>query len=117
MSLQHLHLYVRNRASAEQFYAEWFGMRIQHRGSDTTVLVDDRDFFLALSDDPSPQTSSMHFGFKLGSAAEVLSLNERMRHAEVEIRKTLYQDESFVTYRCADPDGYLMDVFWQAQNK
>ncbi|MDB5816259.1 MAG: Glyoxalase/bleomycin resistance protein/dioxygenase [Rhodocyclales bacterium] len=115
MSLQHLHLYVEDRLIAETFYSSWFGLRVQRHSDDTVVMADERDFLLALTEDPSPApvTSRFHFAFRLNSVAEVLSLHARMTQADVSIIKPLRQDEAYVAYRCADLDGYLIDVYWE----
>src|SRR5438105_605840 len=103
MALQHLHLHVRDRAVSERFYSSWFGMNVQRRGSEITFMTDEREFLLALMDDaaPAPMPSWFHFGFRLRTSADVLSLNERMAGSEVAIRKPLYQDESLASFRCA----------------
>lgn len=117
MSLQHLHLHVRDRSRAEHFYTSWFGMNVQRRGSEITFMTDEREFLFALMDDaaPAPMPPWFHFGFRMASAATVLAMNERMLDAGVGIRKPLYQDDSLVSNRCADPDGYVIEVYWEAE--
>lgn len=117
MSLQHLHLHVRDRTIAERFYAAWFGMELQRRGTEITFMTDDRQFLLALMHDdaPAPMPPWFHFGFRLPSAKDALALNERMVSEGVVIRKPLYQDDTLVSFRCADPDGYLIEVYWEAE--
>jgi catechol-2,3-dioxygenase len=115
MSLQHLHLYVEDRAIAEAFYTTWFGLRALRRTDDTVVMVDERDFLLALTEEPAllSAPTRLHFAFRLDSVAEVASSLERMTRAGVPILKPLYQDNIYAAYRCADPDGYLIDVYWE----
>lgn len=115
MSLQHLHLHVRDRTLAEQYYAAWFGMTVQRRGSEITFMNDEREFLLALMDDASPEPMPpwFHFGIRLPTADAVLALSRRMIAAGVGMRKPVYQDESLVSYRCADPDGYVIEVYWE----
>ena len=116
MNLLHLHLHVRERAQAEQFYCAWFGMRIARRGQHLTFLTDDGGFDLALSEDASPGALPgwFHFGFRLDSAGAVTDLHDRMAHSRVPIAKGLYQDDTFVSFRCSDPDGYPIEVYWEA---
>lgn len=38
-----------------------------------------------------------------------------MNVARVPIVKPLYKDESLVSYRCLDPDGYGIEVYWEAE--
>ena len=56
-----------------------------------------------------------HFGFRIASAPQVLALHERMEASGVAIRKPVYQDDSLVSYRCADPDGHVIEVYWEAE--
>jgi len=117
MALQHLHLHVRDRYVAERFYEGWFGLGMQRRGSQTSFMTDERGFLLALMSDPSPAPLPpwFHFGFRQASADAVLLLHGQMVLSGVDIRQPVYQDESLVSYRCADPDGYLIEVFWEAE--
>ena len=119
MPLQHLHLHVRDRALAEAFYTAWFGMSVQRHGSEITFMNDEHDFLFALMDDPAPAPMPpwFHFGFRIGSAPQVLALHERMQASGVAIRKPVYQDESLVSYRCADPDGHVIEVYWEAERE
>lgn len=118
MELKHLHIHVRKRVLAEQFYRQWFGLTVARRGESLTFMNDDANFDLALMDDPSPQAlpSWFHFGFRLATGDAVTSLHERMNIAGVPIVKALYQDESLVSYRCADPDGHGIEVYWEAED-
>lgn len=117
MSLQHLHLHVRDRSISELFYESWFGMSVRRRGSEISFMTDENAFLLALMQDPSPTVLPpwFHFGFRLKSGAGVLALHERMVQSGVAIRKPVFQDEALVSYRCADPDGYLIEVYWEAE--
>lgn len=115
MPLTHLHLHVRDRSRAEQFYANWFEMDVQRRGSEITFMTDRSQFLLALMHDtaPAPLPPWFHFGFRLPSLDGLLGLHDRMVQSSVPIGKPLYQDERFASYRCVDPDGYLIEVYWE----
>ncbi len=115
MSLQHLHLHVRNRALAQDFYARWFGLCLQRQLEDISFMTDQRDFLLALMDDAAPAAmpSWFHFGFRLDTASKVLDLHAAMIHAGVPIRNPVIQSERLVSFRCADPDDYLIEVYWE----
>ncbi|HEX5685502.1 MAG TPA: VOC family protein [Ideonella sp.] len=116
MNLNHLHLHVRDRAAAEAFYGRWFGLGVGRRGACLSFLRDDAGFDLALMDDaaPAPMPAWFHLGFRLGDADSVLTLHRRMRDGGVEIVKPLYQDDTLVSYRCADLDGHAIEVYWEA---
>jgi catechol 2,3-dioxygenase-like lactoylglutathione lyase family enzyme len=116
MNLEHLHLHVRDRAAAERFYADWFGMRIARRGQHLTFMTDGGGFDLALGEEasPTPLPPWFHFGFRLDSAGAVTDLHARMERSGVRLVKSLYADETLVSYRCADPDGYAIEIYWEA---
>ena len=117
MNLKHLHIHVRDRPAAEAFYAAWLGMRVARRGESLTFMTDDDDFDLALMDDsaPGPMPVWFHFGYRLETAQAVVDLHQRMSMAGVAIRKALYEDESLVSFRCADPDGYNIELYWEVE--
>jgi len=115
MNIEHLHLHVRDRALAEEFYCRWFGMRIARRGEHLTFLTDDGGFDLALSQDAEPGTlpNWFHFGFRLASPDEVKDLHRRMTQEGVQVPKPMYADDTLVSFRCADPDGYPIEIYWE----
>ena len=117
MELKHLHLHVRDRAVAEQFYAQWFHLTVARRGESLTFMNDEANFELALMDDPVPDAlpAWFHFGFRLTTAEAVASLHQKMNVGGVPIIKPLYQDESLISYRCVDPDGHAIEVYWEAK--
>lgn len=73
MELKHLHIHVRDRTVAEQFYGQWFGLTMGRHGTSLTFMNDEAKFDLALMDDPSAQAlpSWFHFGFRLATAEAV----------------------------------------------
>lgn len=116
MKLGHLHLNTRDRTASENFYGRWFDMQVQRRGKLLTFLVDEYGFELALMDDATPAAMPpwFHFGFRLNSADAVIDLNRRMIESAVEFGKPLYQDPELVSFRCLDPDGYQIEIYWES---
>jgi catechol-2,3-dioxygenase len=116
MNLRHLHIHVRDRRLAEEFYLKWMGMAIARRGERLTFMTDEVGFDLALMDDqtPSPMPAWFHFGFRLPSGQRVIDLHKRMGESGINILKPLYEDDSLVSFRCADPDGYAIEIYWEA---
>jgi catechol-2,3-dioxygenase len=116
MSLLHLHLHVRDRNAAEAFYSRWFGMTVARRGASLTFMTDDAGFELALADDPDPPAMPpwFHFGYRLASGRAVADLYQRMSACGVPLPKELYEESSLVSFRCADPEGYAIEVYWEA---
>jgi len=114
MDITHLHLHVRNRPDSEAFYRRWFALREVSRGDDITFLRGRRDFPFALMDDPAPgaMPAWFHFGIRLDTAADVRTSLAAMTSAGVPIVKALFESESLVSFRCADPDAYAIEVYW-----
>ena len=116
MKLKHLHLNVRDRSASEGFYAAWLGMSVARREERMTFLTDEDGFELDLMDDdqPGPMPSWFHFGYRLPSAEAVVELHRRMSEFGLAIRRPLAQDHSAALFRCADPDGYVIEIYWEA---
>jgi catechol-2,3-dioxygenase len=117
MNLTHLHLHVVDRPAAETFYREWFGLVVDRRYDQLTFLTDTLGFELALMDDasPAPMPPWFHFGFRLESKDAVIDLRQKMSDRKVSLVKPLFQDDTLVSFRCADPDGYPIEVYWEAK--
>ena len=116
MKLKHLHLNVRDRPASEAFYATWLGMSVARREERMTFLTDEDGFELDLMDDDQPGSmpSWFHFGYRLPSAEAVVELHRRMSEFGLAIRRPLAQDHSAALFRCADPDGYAIEIYWEA---
>lgn len=113
MNIKHLHLHVRNRPAAEQFYVDWFKMAVARHSEQLTFITDSSGFGLALMDDEAPQPlpSWFHFGFRLESASAVGDLHDRMSGSGVRIVKPLHHGERLTSFRCADPDGHTVEIY------
>lgn len=114
MDVTHLHLHVRDRDRSVAFYQRWFGLALKRKGDGITFLEGDRDFLLALADEEQPGTMPpwFHFGIRAHSADRVRALLADLQRADVPIAKPLYEDPGFASFRCADPDGYVIEVYW-----
>jgi catechol-2,3-dioxygenase len=115
MRLNHLHLHVRDRARSVRFYSDWFGLCTTREFDTLTFLADDAGFDLALMEDSHSADLPpwFHFGFRQDTQTALLELLEAMRGAGVPIARDLYQDETLASYRCSDPDGYTIEVYWE----
>lgn len=115
MNLKHLHLHVRDLGIAEGFYRDWFGLTVSRRYEGLTFLTDDDRFDLALMKDDAPAAMPawFHFGFRLPARADVAALHERMRDAAVSIVRPLSGDDALASFRCGDPDGHVIEVYWE----
>ncbi len=117
MNINHLHLKVRSVDRARTFYERFFGLREFVWHDDILFLRDAAGMDLALA----PTTTEIHppewfhLGFRLSSAADVTNLHDTLTRAGVAMRQPLISDEAFVSFRCADPDGYGVEVYWEPQ--
>jgi len=117
MDIGHLHLHVRDLHQAITFYQRWFGLAVVGEEENIAFLGGSQSFLLALmkDDDPAPAPPWFHFGVPLSSATAVRDLLARMEVAAVPIAKALCEDPTFASFRCRDPDGYAIELYWDAK--
>ena len=113
MDITHLHLHVRDRARSVAFYARWLGLARAFGTDDITFMTGERDFLLALMQDASPAAMPawFHFGARVPSVARLRELLREMETAGVPIVKPLVEGPSVTSFRCADPDGYPIEIY------
>jgi catechol 2,3-dioxygenase-like lactoylglutathione lyase family enzyme len=113
--LNHLHLHVRSIDRAREFYARYFGMR-DHVWHDDILFMRDADDGLDLALAPTSTFDVFpdwfHFGFRLHRAVDVAALHARLT-ADGIVTSELTQLPDFVVFRCRDPDGYQVEVYWE----
>jgi catechol 2,3-dioxygenase-like lactoylglutathione lyase family enzyme len=113
--LNHLHLHVRSVERARAFYANYFGLR-DHVSHGEILFMRDAsdglDLALAPAETLDPFPPWFHFGFRLDSADQVRAMHERMTRDGVE-STALDQFPDFVVFRCHDPDGHQIEVYWE----
>jgi len=115
VDVTHLHLHVRDRARSIAFYERWFGLRVTSAGHEISFMKGDRDFLLALMDDPTPEPDPqwLHFGVRLDTAEQVHEMAVAMATDGVPIVKPVHEGDALVAFRCADPDRHVIEVYWQ----
>ncbi len=67
---------------------------------------------------PAPMPAWFHFGIRLDTIAEVTTMLAAMQDAGVPVVKGLYESEKsekLVSFRCADPDAYAIEVYWATE--
>jgi catechol 2,3-dioxygenase-like lactoylglutathione lyase family enzyme len=115
----HLALPVRDQARSRRFYEEFFGFAAgpAQRYPDGVLIVRNAEGFdLALgAGDASPPAPApfFHFGFRVAAPERVRAVRARLAAAEVAIVETVDAPE-LVSVKCADPDGYVVEVYWEA---
>jgi catechol 2,3-dioxygenase-like lactoylglutathione lyase family enzyme len=113
MDLNHLQLHVRNLDHAQRFYESYFGFREHMRHADILFLRNTSGFELALRPERKPSSFPewFHFGFRLASERAVRKLHSRLSAEGVRVRD-VEDYENYVTFRCKDPDGYDIEIYW-----
>ena len=115
MNLNHIHLHVLSVPKAAAFYARYFGMRELTWHGDMVFMRDPAGMDLALA----PATSLerfppwFHIGFRLGSSAEVKALHGRVASDGVTIKEPCTTEGDLTYFRCLDPDGYQIEVYYE----
>ncbi len=118
MDLNHLNLRVRDPAACRDFYERHFGFRLAFEADGGYFMRNERGFLLALT--PSlkhqPLPEGVHIGFGLDDPESVDSVYRRLSGAGVRTRQPedFRPGEAHVTFRCWDPDGTEVEVFWEA---
>jgi catechol 2,3-dioxygenase-like lactoylglutathione lyase family enzyme len=116
LHLAHLNLTVRDVDRSVAFYRQWFGFSGSPRlYPDGTVFVTDADGFdLALhpGDPPQPAAPAVHFGFRCNRAEEARRVHASLAAAGIPITES-YDAPDHVSVKCLDPDGYVIEVYWE----
>ena len=118
MDLNHLNLRVRDAAACRDFYQRHFGFRPAFEAEGGYFVRNDDGFLLALVPSTSHQAlpDGFHLGFGASDPDEVTALHAALDEAGVRIGdvEDFRPGEAYVTFRCWDPDGTEVEVFWEA---
>ena len=118
MDLNHLNLRVRDAVACRDFYQDHFGFRRAFEAEGGFFVRNDAGFLLALipADDHEPLPPGVHIGFGLDDADAVLALRDRLTSGGVRVAdlEDFRPKEQYVTFRCWDPDGTEVEIFWEA---
>lgn len=115
MRLNHVHFASGDVGATRAFYERFFGFKLHARLRDTTVLVNDDHFLLAI--DAAPERAGVeppaHFGFCVATRDEVEAAYAAMREAGVAFAQELrVLSENAVSFYCEDPAGNRVEVGW-----
>jgi catechol 2,3-dioxygenase-like lactoylglutathione lyase family enzyme len=114
-----MNLRVRDAAACRAFYAEHFGFEPAFEAEGGFFLRSPGGFLLAVvpAVGHRPLPDGFHIGFSASTADEVVQHHQRLVAAGV--RVTDVDDhrpgEDYFTFRCWDPDGTEVEVFWDGQ--
>jgi catechol 2,3-dioxygenase-like lactoylglutathione lyase family enzyme len=117
VDLNHLNLRVRDAATCRDFYERHFGFRPAFQADGGYFIRNDDGFLLALmpADPHQELPQGFHIGFGGATADEVLARREALGSAGVRVGELedYRPEEQYVTFRCWDPDGTEVEVFWE----
>jgi catechol 2,3-dioxygenase-like lactoylglutathione lyase family enzyme len=114
MHLKHLALLVRDIRTARRFYEKYLGFAdseaVWH--GDVLFIRDADGFDLALMKGEHPPNPGAfhHFGFLMSDPDAVRDLQKRLEADGVPILEVV-EDADQVSFKCADPDGYTVEVY------
>jgi catechol 2,3-dioxygenase-like lactoylglutathione lyase family enzyme len=116
--MAHLALAVRDQDRSRRFYEAYFGFdgATARRAEDGVLLMEGPNgFVLALgeTDEPFELPTFLHFGFGAASDRnEVLRFRERLEAEGIEIVEAS-DEPDYVSVKCRDPDGYVVELSWE----
>jgi catechol 2,3-dioxygenase-like lactoylglutathione lyase family enzyme len=118
VELKHLNLRVKDANACREFYERHFGFRVAFEAEGGWFLRNDDGFLLALVPVERHQAlpDGFHVGFGVGDADAVTAKHTELATAGVPVVdvENSRPDEDYVTFRCWDPDGTEIEVFWEA---
>jgi catechol 2,3-dioxygenase-like lactoylglutathione lyase family enzyme len=115
--VDHLALPVRDVERSRVFYEKYFGFdagRPQEYDDGVLMLRNAEGFDLALEPVKSKPAAppSLHFGIRFVGARRVYDLEARLVADGVPIVDTV-DDPGYVSVKCRDPDGYVVEAYWE----
>ena len=119
--MKHLALAVADQERSRRFYEAYFGFaaRPSRRYDDGVLMLYSADgFALALgpTDEPIRVPSFLHFGIGLPSRDAVLAFRDRLAADGVRLVEE-WDEPDYVSVKCADPDGYVVEAAWEPQRE
>jgi catechol 2,3-dioxygenase-like lactoylglutathione lyase family enzyme len=115
--MKHLALPVSDQQRSRRFYESYFGFDAEPgRWYDDGVLMlyDADGFALALgpTEEEIRLPTFLHFGISLPSREAVHGFRDRLADAGVRIVEE-WDDPEYVSVKCLDPDGYVVEAAWE----
>ena len=119
MDLNHLNLRVRDPEACRAFYERHFAFGSASAAEGGYLLRNGDGFLLAVlpTGRHRPLPEGFHIGFGLAHPDTVSAMHAQLGGARV--RVTGIEDsrpaDAYVTFRCWDPDGTEIEVYWEAE--
>ena len=115
--VKHLALAVTDQERSRRFYESYFGFDARpSRCYDGGVLMlyNAEGFSLALgpTDEPVRLPGFLHFGIGLPNREAVLAFRDRLAADGIRIAEE-WDEPDYVSVKCFDPDGYVVEAAWE----
>ena len=115
--MHHLALAVTDQERSRRFYESYFGFGAQparHYDDGVLMLYDADGFSLALgpTDEPIELPGFLHFGVGLPSPGAVRAFRDRLAADGVPIVEE-WDEPDYVSVKCRDPGGYVVEASWE----
>jgi catechol 2,3-dioxygenase-like lactoylglutathione lyase family enzyme len=115
--VKHLALPVTNQERSRRFYETYFGFDAEppRRYDDGVLMLYNADgFALALgpTDEEVRLPRFLHFGIHLASREHVKAFRDRLAAGGVPIVEE-WDEPAYVSVKCRDPDGYVVEAAWE----
>jgi catechol 2,3-dioxygenase-like lactoylglutathione lyase family enzyme len=115
--MRHLALPVRDQERSRRFYETYFGFGARparRYDGDVLMLYNADGFSLALgpTDELIEVPDFLHFGITLPHPDAVRALRDRFVADGVPIAEE-WEEPDYVSVKCLDPDGYVVEVGWE----
>jgi catechol 2,3-dioxygenase-like lactoylglutathione lyase family enzyme len=118
VDLNHLNLRVGDADACLAFYQEHFGFTLAFEAEGGYFLRNGEGFLLALMPAATRQElpDGFHIGFGLATPEAVSDLHDALDGAGARLTavEDHRPDEAYVTFRCWDPDGTEVEVYWDS---
>jgi catechol 2,3-dioxygenase-like lactoylglutathione lyase family enzyme len=114
--LSHVAFPVRNPTRSLEFYRDTIGLSGTVRAEPYGYVLTGSNgvTFTLFAGEPPPSVAEFHIGVALPDAEAVRRARDRFRAADVPEHE--WSDEpDYVSVKVVDPDGYLVEVSWDAQ--
>ena len=109
----HLNITVGDVKRSRAFYEKLLGFdssAFRHEDEGVLLLRDESGFDLSLMPG-EPKPGSWHFGIRLTDLADLHRIQDALEAEGVETFDHMRQD-TMVTFKCKDPDGYTIEIYW-----
>jgi catechol 2,3-dioxygenase-like lactoylglutathione lyase family enzyme len=115
--MKHLALAVSDQERSRRFYETYFGFdaRPPRRYDDgVLMLYNEESFSLALGEtnEPIRLPEFLHFGIALPTPDDVRAFRERLAADGIPIVEE-WNESEYVSVKCRDPDGYVVEASWE----